>query len=698
MLKQRYPIVCLVLLSLPIFAESSNSQLIVATEQAADSFRKTTGTAEFSVRGRSVAGEVVSAEIEYRLPVPVVAGGSLMLRQHWTQTHRLQIETPASTNFVRIVSGEPSGVKLLARYVDVDDIAGELDAQASAIAFEVTSGELQAGTILRFVVDRLQLPTTAMDSYEIPLYFKNDRNAAPARVPGNTIAIEPDDFSDLSLFASSTTTPGDTIDLWLRLEDQYGNIARARTLSLDLLVNGVFRERVEVTTSVQKIDGISFDASGHYQLELRTGGGGIAAISNPVVVSNNPSKIVWADLGAPTKLSDGIQSAEELARAARGRYDLTLIADHEKLNERAVLSVTDGTSVMSHWKPLESGGGSLVLSKRNAASLTIASPELPADLRRMLPETLKLVEIASGGSVYDWFGNKAANFGFRVGFTGSNHSHQYPGQFREVGTAIWLKDGQHWFDAMKNHQTYVSVGSKMVLVASPANLALKPVRSLGLEIAADAPIVSVEVFKNGRLFKARRQPDQGGNRFRLAVESSSEPFSRLMSRPRNAREWVGYVATRDAGITVDSVGQYWQVKSGSQSGRVDFLTRTHGIEEFLEFELTSPNTDTVIEIGIAPGYEDAAWLPNDRLPKPTPGQKFLIPIAEAMQGGLRTFDVEGYRDSVRVEPVLVPFESSMRYEFDDPSTPHLGDYYYFRVRLVNGAFAYTSPIYVGDFE
>ena len=171
-----------------------------------------------------------------------------------------------------------------------------------------------------------------------------------------------------------------------------------------------------------------------------------------------------------------------------------------------------------------------------------------------------------------------------------------------------------------------------------------------------------------------------------------------MSRPRNAREWVGYVVAQGAMITVDRVGQYWQVKPGRESRRVDFLTRTHGLDEFLEFELSSANADTVIEIGIAPGYEDVPWIPKDRLPKPTSGQKFLIPIDEAIQGGTRTFDVGGYRDSVRIEPALVPFESSMRYEFDDPSTPQLGDYYYFRVRLEDGGFAYTSPIYVGDFE
>ena len=642
-----------------------------------------------AVRGQSLANGVVYAEINYQLPVSLVAGGSIVLRQQWMEVRRLQIETPTSTNFVRLVTDEPSTAQLLARDVEVVGIAGEAGYQASAIAFDVTSGVLQAGTILRFVVDRLQLPKAATTHYEIPLYLKNNQEASLTRVPGNTIQIRPGDFSQLRLYSSSVATPGELVDLWVRLEDEYGNIAQAQNLSLDLLVNGVFTERLDVVTPVQKIDGISFQAAGTYQLELRTGGGGISAISNPVLVSDKPYSIIWADLGVPAELLPGPHAGEELTRNAIGRYDLTLPTNHE---------ILDDTSVKSHWQSLAAGGASLMLSKRDTASFTIAKPEQPTDLRRMVPGNLQLIEIISGGSVYDWFGNRAAMMGFRVGFTGSNYGHQYPGQYREVNTAIWLTEGQHWFDAMSKHQTYVSVGSKIVLAVSPMNLGLEPTRNLALQIAAASPILSVEVFKNGSLFKTRRQLDTGGSRFRLVVDSSSKPFSRLMSRPRNAREWVGYILAQGAGVTVDRVGQYWQIKPGRESRRVDFLTRTHGLDEFLEFELTSVNADTVIEIGIASGYEDVAWIPKDRLPKPTPGQKFLIPIDEAIQGGTRTFEVEGYRDSVRIEPALVPFETSMRYEFDDPSTPQIGDYYYFRVRLQDGGFAYTSPIYVGDFE
>ena len=682
MLKQYYLIGWLALLALPIRAEISDVELRAVPEPTA-------GAAELTVRGQTVADGVVSAEITYQLPVSLLAGGSIVLRQQWPEARRLQIKTPTATNFVRLVTDDRSAAQLLARDVEVVAITGEPGYEPSSIAFDVTSGVLPAGTILRFVIDRLQLPTIATTHFELPLYLKHNQEASLTRVASNTIEIRPGDFSQLSLYSSSIATPGELVDLWVRLEDEHGNIAQAQNLSLDLLVNGVFTERLDVVAPVQKIDGISFQAAGTYQLELRTGGGGISAISNPVLVSDKPYSIIWADLGVPAELLPGPHAGEELTRNAIGRYDLTLPTNHE---------ILDDTSVKSHWQSLAAGGASLMLSKRDTASFTIAKPEQPTDLRRMVPGNLQLIEIISGGSVYDWFGNRAAMMGFRVGFTGSNYGHQYPGQYREVNTAIWLTEGQHWFDAMSKHQTYVSVGSKIVLAVSPMNLGLEPIRNLALQIAAASPILSVEVFKNGSLFKTRRQLDTGGSRFRLVVDSSSKPFSRLMSRPRNAREWVGYILAQGAGVTVDRVGQYWQIKPGRESRRVDFLTRTHGLDEFLEFELTSVNADTVIEIGIASGYEDVAWIPKDRLPKPTPGQKFLIPIDEAIRGGTRTFEVEGYRDSVRIEPALVPFETSMRYEFDDPSTPQIGDYYYFRVRLQDGGFAYTSPIYVGDFE
>jgi hypothetical protein len=131
---------------------------------------------------------------------------------------------------------------------------------------------------------------------------------------------------------------------------------------------------------------------------------------------------------------------------------------------------------------------------------------------------------------------------------------------------------------------------------------------------------------------------------------------------------------------------------------LDFLSKTHGTKGVLEFELASINDDTVIEVALAPGYEDVAWMPKDRMPKKTSGRKVFIPIREAAEGTSRFFDEEGYQDSLIVEPALIPIDSSLSYSISDVSPPRFGDFYYFRVTFKNGGIAYSSPAYVGDFR
>ncbi|MBT7879288.1 MAG: hypothetical protein HN738_14520, partial [Gammaproteobacteria bacterium] len=220
MLKQYYLIGWLVLLALPIRAETSDVELRAVPESTA-------GAAELTVRGQSVANGVVYAEITYQLPESLLAGGSIVLRQQWPEARRLQIKTPAATNFVRLVTDDRSAAQLLARDVEVVAITGEPGYEPSSIAFDVTSGVLPAGTILRFVIDRLQLPTIATTHFELPLYLKHNQEASLTRVASNTIEIRPGDFSQLSLYSSSIATPGELVDLWVRLEDEHGNIAQA---------------------------------------------------------------------------------------------------------------------------------------------------------------------------------------------------------------------------------------------------------------------------------------------------------------------------------------------------------------------------------------------------------------------------------------------------------------------------------------
>ena len=50
--------------------------------------------------------------------------------------------------------------------------------------------------------------------------------------------------------------------------------------------------------AVERIPGIRFDAPGNYLLEVRSGGGGLRAIANPIRVSALDRTVHWAGAGS----------------------------------------------------------------------------------------------------------------------------------------------------------------------------------------------------------------------------------------------------------------------------------------------------------------------------------------------------------------------------------------------------------------
>ena len=107
--------------------------------------------------------------------------------------------------------------------------------------------------------------------------------------------------------------------------------------------------------------------------------------------------------------------------------------------------------------------------------------------------------------------------------------------------------------------------------------------------------------------------------------------------------------------------------------------------------MQTPDEDTLLEIALASGFEDAAWLPADRLPHPIPAQRFMVALAELSGGAEREINIGGYRDRVKLalESAIGQKSVSFSYRDETPGTP--GDYYYFEVVLQDGSTALTSP-------
>jgi hypothetical protein len=624
--------------------------------QAVDSPERPATAASLAFSGEPVVGSQTSVILEVKLAEALPAGTVLTIQQHWLDQSRLQHDDPETEAYV---VAKPGSDEVLAGkvYVEVPGVEGGLDSLVDAPGFVIGESGIAADAKIEFEIRDFTLPVVAGHDFSFSVYIRRP-DLPEQRVPGNAITLLPAEFDRIAVSANSLVQPGEDIQVRVRMEDRYGNLVADRDLSLDLRVNGAFRQRADISRAVSDVPGVSFDVPGVYQVELRTGGGGIRAFSNPVFVSNNEQDLLWADFASATIDTVGRLDRQGLLRAGEGYFDLVLP------------DVADNVAM-------------------------VVQPEMAVDLRKRVPENLKLVQIVAGPGHHRWLLHQAAEQGFPVGLLGANHTRQYPGDYPRVHTGI-LADSGDWMTAMWRGDTYVSIGERIIILPGARSLPLDKIRNLSFKVIAGAPIDSLTLVKNGESIDVRQGPEREDGAYEFELLSDSQPFSPLLSRPRNAREWVGYIATRDATITpVGSSG--WRLNQQPGGRRVDFLTKTHGTTNRLSLMLEEVTPDTVLEVGIAKGFEDAAWLPEDRLPQPTPAQRFMIPLVEANGLARRNMEVAGYSDQLKVRRKRMPLTEAPVYDYryQDRSVPRIGDYYYLIVRLQNGAVAYSSTVFIG---
>ncbi len=635
---------------------------------------------------RSIAGANSNVTVLLTLQQALPVGSVISVHQHWQDPQRLQIETPAAPAHVTI-PGLRSG------YEKVDGVHGGLNSLVAVPSFEVLEQSMPAGTELRITVKDLALPAIADYAFTLPIYVR--RPDMPALlVPGNSVTLTSGALSKLALRASSIVRPDQPVDVWLRLEDTFGNLAGAQSLTLDLLVNGTFSQRVNVTESVSQIEGVSFQRPGVYQLEVRSGGGGLRTLSNPILVETSTRQVLWAALLETSNLSTGYLDPATLEAAHEGIADVFLPADGERYLPGPPELSPEGVSVR---KQQEKNSSRVTLTTDGDTLTEFGLAELPTDLRNSVSRHLKQVQVVAGGGHYLWLLHRALDQGYPVGIFGTNYSEQYPRKQPPVYTGLLLNGGETWREAVADGRSFVSVGRRIVMLPNHTRLEMTAAREIVVDIIAGESIDSIQLVKNGEIIdEANGAPVEG--LFNLALHSPSQPFSNLLSRPRNGREWLGYVATRDASLNVEAVDSQWATRRQPDGQRIDFLTRTHGDRADLSFSLTQWDLDTLIEVGIAQGFEDAAWLPVDRLPQETPKARFLVTLAEIENDAVRLVTTAGYQDVVTLTQKTAPMPGQFQYRFEDSEPPRIGDYYYLVVRLVDGAIGYSTPMIVGHGE
>ena len=88
-----------------------------------------------------------------------------------------------------------------------------------------------------------------------------------------------------------------------------------------------------------------------------------------------------------------------------------------------------------------------------------------------------------------------------------------------------------------------------------------------------------------------------------------------------------------------------------------------------------------------------------RLPVTIPGQWVRLGLADLRRGRLeRALPADGYPDDgITLRHIIRDGERDVAFSYTDAREPQEGDYYYIRVRQVNDAMAWSSPVWVGGY-
>jgi hypothetical protein len=353
--------------------------------------------------------------------------------------------------------------------------------------------------------------------------------------------------------------------------------------------------------------------------------------------------------------------------------------------------------------------------------LVIPHAHQAADWRHTDPDLERLVEIASTHGNFEWFGNYYLQRGAEVGFVGASDDHRTrpgysPASSGELATMNSLvavrakqKTGDDIFDAMRDRATYATSDAKRILVDFQVNGQLPGRRTpysadrrIHASVSGTAPLDRFEIIKNGEVIYTRRFAQaemQPSSRVEVAFYSSSEAFIR--DNPRGYRPWTGYVDIE--GAQVNGFEPYFNNPANSflrqdpgNPNRIQFRDETRGAAEPFLLQLTGVSPSTRLIFHLDQSVEHGAAPTPVRPPATIPASVAMLSFSEMNQGIVtKELPVDRHIDWISAQLVnrAAPLDGELDYR--DTGNPQPGDYYYLRVTQLDGARAWSSPIWVG---
>ncbi len=352
--------------------------------------------------------------------------------------------------------------------------------------------------------------------------------------------------------------------------------------------------------------------------------------------------------------------------------------------------------------------------------LVIPHAHQPGDWTNSDPDLERLVEIQSGHGTFDWFGNKYLQNGFEVGFIGASDNHNgHPGYSgignRQLGGLAAViaseNNADAIFSALRDRAAYATTGERILFEATLNGVRMgtrqddAAVRRIDSRVNGTAPIDAIDVIKNGTIVYTRRYLESALSedaRVQITFESSTEIHGER-TPPRGGRPWKGSIQV--AGATLVGYDDPWftqpatyrVARDAEDRNRIDFDFPTRGRPKSLVLELRGAGPDTVVTVDMETTTESRGSGGYVRVPQELPANTVRFRLGDLKgQVDRRDYQVLEHTDALSAQIVTEGRALDQEFTFTDQGENRPGDYYYLRVRQIDGSMAWSSPFWVGE--
>jgi hypothetical protein len=318
---------------------------------------------------------------------------------------------------------------------------------------------------------------------------------------------------------------------------------------------------------------------------------------------------------------------------------------------------------------------------------------------------------ATGGTFVD-----ALNRGIRIGLIASNDGSGLPGSWPLGIAGIWAQElsREAVWEALKRRRTFGTTGDRislwLQLNGEPMGSVIRNPLSTGVKIIVEGvqPLELVELIHNGRVCSSHHHPgsweEERSGEFKILVEFGWGPSTRYGFKDVE-RSWRGRFKVEGGKLLsvqprFSMLGQSY-LQAGEGECEFSLRTRRNGGDGYRQGLVlrVEGDEDTVLSLSVD-GHKFELSLAD------TISRTHLFPLLEESRrrvesefgievGELRNPDIYYHNArKIRVHPSYPKGSYRVNLDLGEVDVSDGNNYYYARVRQVDGQMAWSSPIWI----